>query len=114
MPSVNFRAPRGLTERAFKARRAIGDPISTSKSTPRFIAPPPPTRPNLPLSLGEVLDVTAIEQAGQLVFHMVGDTGGVYGTDVEDAVAAEMVDGTSITTAPASRLVPRFSTSSAT
>jgi Calcineurin-like phosphoesterase len=94
MPSVNLKGPRGgplgSAQRAFKSRRPVGDPIASSKSTPRFIPPPPPTRPNLALALGDVMDVTAIQKAGKLVFHAVGDTGGVYGPDIEEAVASEM------------------------
>jgi hypothetical protein len=90
MPHVNMQSPRGPIARTFKSRRPFGDPISASKSTPRYIPPPLPTRPNLKLSLGDLLDVTPIQQAGKLVFHAVGDTGGVYGADVEEAVAAQM------------------------
>ena len=94
MPHVNLRRPRGgpagAPQRTFKPRRAIGDPVASSKSTPRFIPPPAPTKPDLTLTLASVMDVSAIEQAGKLILHCVGDTGGVNGTDVEDAVAEQM------------------------
>jgi hypothetical protein len=94
MPHVNLGGPRGgvhgSPQRPFKPRRAVGDPVSTSKTTPRFIMPPPPTKTDLTLALADVMDVSAIEKSGKLILHAVGDTGGVYGPDVEEAVAGQM------------------------
>jgi hypothetical protein len=56
--------------------------------------PPPVRQEHAPfrLALAEVLPARcrAIEQAGQLVFHMVGDTGGVNGTGAQQNVADHM------------------------
>ncbi len=74
-----------------KARRPFGDPVSPTKTTPRFIPPPFTNLQNLVLPLEVVLRSTAeekrIQDAGKLVFHVVGDTGGVHGTTAQEAVA---------------------------
>jgi hypothetical protein len=32
----------------------------------------------------------SVQDTGRLIFHMVGDTGGIYGPDLQEAIAAEM------------------------
>jgi Calcineurin-like phosphoesterase len=77
-----------------KTRRPFGDPTAETKSTPRFIAPPFTNLQNLVLPLDIVLRNPAeekrIEDAGKLVFHCVGDTGGIHGTVVQEAIAHAM------------------------
>jgi len=72
--------------------RPPGDPVSSAKGTPRFLPPPPRRFDSLSLALKVVLpdEAAAAESAGTLVFDAVGDTGGVYGDDVEKAIAHAM------------------------
>jgi 3',5'-cyclic AMP phosphodiesterase CpdA len=77
-----------------KTRRSFGDPVAHVKGDPRFIAPPFTNFQNLNLPLDIVLRNPAedqrIAQAGRLVFHAVGDTGGIHGTDTQEAIAHAM------------------------
>jgi hypothetical protein len=75
-----------------KNPRTIGDPVAAPKPTPRFLIPPPLTRSNLALPLSAILpqEAATVQSAGELVFHTVGDTGGVYGDNVQKAVADAM------------------------
>ncbi len=77
-----------------KMRRAFGDPVAALKAQPRFIAPPLTNFQNLTLPLNVVLrdkvEVERIEDAGKLIFHTVGDTGGVKGEEAQEAVAHAM------------------------
>jgi hypothetical protein len=75
-----------------KARRPVGEPVSPAAAHARFIPPPPFTAQSLTLPLDAILpgvtdEVTA---AGKLVFHSLGDTGGIHGTVTQDAIAAAM------------------------
>jgi hypothetical protein len=58
----------------------------------RFIPPPSTNLDNLELALGVVLpdEAAAADASGRLVFHTVGDTGGVHGDDVQKAIASAM------------------------
>ena len=77
-----------------KTRRPFGDPVAETKSTPRFLPPPFTNLQNLVLPLDVVLrnpdEEKRIKGAGKLVFHCVGDTGGIYGTAAQEAVAHAM------------------------
>ncbi len=75
-----------------KSRRPPGDPSSAPKPYPRFIAPPTTNLNNLSLALDVILpdEAKAAEDAGLLVFHSVGDTGGIHGDDVERAISDAM------------------------
>jgi hypothetical protein len=77
-----------------KKRRPFGEPVSEDKRTPRFIPPPFTNFQNLSLPLDVILrDATEsqrIEDNGKLIFHCVGDTGGIHGTDTQEAVAHAM------------------------
>jgi hypothetical protein len=80
-----------------KLRRAFGDPVSAIKPNPVFKAiPPDHTQPdNLNYDIANILpadQLAAINQAGKLVFHSVGDTGGISGTDIQDEIAGQMED----------------------
>jgi hypothetical protein len=77
-----------------KQRRPFGDPVADEKGHPRFIPPPFTNLQNLNLPLDVVLRDPAeeerIKQAGKLVFHCVGDTGGIHGTATQEAIAHAM------------------------
>lgn len=77
-----------------KTRRPFGDPVAQLKTTPRFIPPPFTNLQNLNLPLDLVLRDPAeegrIAQSGKLVFHCVGDTGGIHGTAAQEAIAHAM------------------------
>jgi predicted phosphodiesterase len=75
-----------------KARRAFLDPVSEPAASPQF-EPVPQDPPNyLDMPLDTVLPgaTQAAAKAGSLVFHSVGDTGGINGTQTQEAVAAAM------------------------
>ncbi|HYM21362.1 MAG TPA: metallophosphoesterase [Candidatus Kapabacteria bacterium] len=78
-----------------KVRRAFGDPVSAPKPNQRFI-PIPPTfkKPSdLVFPLSNVVPssvITKIKQAGKIVFHTVGDTGGINGGEIQTAIADQM------------------------
>ena len=75
-----------------KVRRPVGDPVSTLKQNTRFIQVPegPPALLKVPFSLFDPAASAAATAAGKLVFHCVGDTGGVHGTATEEAIATGM------------------------
>ncbi len=86
---------KGFHGAAFaKQPRGLGDPISPASDNPHFEALPPFTATNLTLPLGTILPGVGaeIENAGRLVFHALGDTGGIHGTETEIAVATAMQD----------------------
>jgi predicted phosphodiesterase len=68
--------------------------MAAEKATPRFIPPPITNLENLNLPLDIVLRNPAeerrLEQAGKIVFHCVGDTGGIHGTATQEAIAHAM------------------------
>jgi hypothetical protein len=75
-----------------KPRRVTGDPVAVLKQNTRFI-PVPQAAPALlkvPFSLFDPNESAAATAAGKLVFHCVGDTGGVHGTATEEAIAVAM------------------------
>jgi hypothetical protein len=75
-----------------KIRRAVGEPVANEKEPLRFEPPPPPSVQNFTLSL-DVVDPQAAAAAaanGKLVFHCVGDTGGIHGEATQTAVADAM------------------------
>src|SRR5215471_5126504 len=93
-------APRA--NRFAKARRPFLDPISQPKNNPHFEKPPVTNNVNLTLPLGVILpDVAAeAERAKRLVFHVIGDSGGIHGDDVQVAVAEAMEAQINATKAP--------------
>jgi hypothetical protein len=76
-----------------KQPRAYGSPVAVEKEFPTFIDPPLTNRTNLNLPLEVVVPhVSArVQDSGKLVFHTVGDTGGIHGTDVQESIAEAMV-----------------------
>lgn len=75
-----------------KAKRPLGDPVAAPKPFPRFIPPPPTNLTNLSLAMDVILpdEAKAAQDSGVLIFHSVGDTGGIHGDDVEKAIAQAM------------------------
>lgn len=89
------------TQGVGKPRRAVGDPVSALKQMTRFI-PVPEQAPGLlkvPFSIFDPKANQAVVNAGKLVFHCVGDVGGIHGTATEEAIAVAMEN--QITAAPA-------------
>jgi len=82
-----------------KPRRAVGDPVAALKQMTRFIPVPQPAPSNLavPLSVLDPAASEAAQKAGKIVFHCVGDTGGIHGTATQEAIATAMEE--QITTA---------------
>lgn len=77
-----------------KPRRQVGDPVAALKQMTRFIKVPESAPHNLavPLSILDPAASQAAQKAGKLVFHCVGDTGGIHGTATQEAIAAAMED----------------------
>jgi hypothetical protein len=76
-----------------KEKRPLGDPVSLPKPYPRFIPPPLTNLQNLSLNLDLILsesEYNSIIKTGSLVFHSVGDTGGINGDEVEKSIADAM------------------------
>ena len=81
------------SNRIGKQHRAFGDPVAFLKSTPKFEEVPAPVpEGNLMLPLSAISKGVSddIDHANVLVFHCVGDTGGINGTEAQDAIAKEM------------------------
>jgi Calcineurin-like phosphoesterase len=79
--------------RTHKQLPAFQQIMHARKSSPRFIPIPTPQPPNCTLPLSAILgsdEVKTIQDAGKIVLHAVGDTGGYNGTDTEEAVAEAM------------------------
>ncbi len=75
-----------------KVRRPYGDPVSDLKDITRFI-PVPQTAPanlKVPLSIFDPKASANATTGGKLVFHCVGDVGGIHGTATQDAIATAM------------------------
>jgi calcineurin-like phosphoesterase family protein len=77
-----------------KQRRPVGDPVAALKDMTRFIPIPQsaPGRLSAPFSIFDPKASQAALKAGKLVFHCVGDTGGIHGTATEEAIAVAMED----------------------
>lgn len=75
-----------------KPHRATGEPVSPAPEHARFIPPPPFTGTSLTLPLEAILPGVGkeVNEAGCLVFHALGDTGGIHGTEMQDAISAAM------------------------
>ncbi|HXU20255.1 MAG TPA: metallophosphoesterase [Verrucomicrobiae bacterium] len=84
--------PDPTAQRFGKTRRPFGDPVAIAKNTPYFIPPPPTNLVNLNMPMSAILpdEASVSETAGKLVFHSVGDTGGIHGDDVEIAISNAM------------------------
>jgi hypothetical protein len=88
-------APRLTRHHAVgKQRRPVGDPVAAQKDTARFepIPRPAPQQLAVPFSIFDPKASQAAQDSGKLVFHCVGDVGGVNGTATQEAVAVAMED----------------------
>lgn len=88
---------RTLSNTFSKVGAPFGEPVSPIKPNPVFKAIPSNyTQPvDLTYDISNVLkanQITSINNAGKRVFHCVGDTGGFYGTDIQDELASQMKD----------------------
>jgi predicted phosphodiesterase len=72
----------------------IGHPVTNFPDEPRFQPPPPLAGAKFNLPLEAVLPgvTEQAEKTGALVFHALGDTGGIHGNETQNAVAAAMQD----------------------
>lgn len=79
-------------QRPGKNRRQPGNPVADPKPYPKFIPPPATNLVNLSLDLDLILpdEAKAAQDTDSLVFHSVGDTGGIHGDDVERAISNAM------------------------
>lgn len=77
-----------------KTRRPFLEPISDPKNNPHFEKLPATNNVNLTLPLRVIVpDAAATAQSeGKLVFHVIGDSGGIHGDDIQVAVAEAMED----------------------
>ena len=78
-----------------KPKRAFNDPVSILKSDPKFNPIPdqhvPPADFTYDVAKALTADkMEAIKEAGKIVFHSFGDSGGIYGTDIQTALAVQM------------------------
>jgi len=75
-----------------KERRQEGDPVATLKESTRFEPIPhsAPHRLSVPFNVFDPAASHAAEAAGKLVFHCVGDVGGVHGTATQEAISETM------------------------
>jgi Calcineurin-like phosphoesterase len=102
-PAARIQFPQAHTERTppgygrkqqfGKERRPTGDPVADPKEPLRFETPPPPATPgNFHLQLEAIVPEVAARAAEskKLVFHCVGDTGGIHGESVQTAIAEAM------------------------
>lgn len=77
-----------------KRRRDPGDPVAELKQMTRFepIPTPAPTSLSVPFDVFDPEASGAATKAGKLVFHCVGDTGGIHGTATQESIAGAMED----------------------
>jgi Calcineurin-like phosphoesterase len=85
--------PRSNT--THKISRPFGEPVSAVKPHPRFVPIPDKFQKpgNLNYSIENIIGkgkLTSIKKSGQIIFHTVGDTGGINGTEIQDAIAQQM------------------------
>jgi hypothetical protein len=81
-------------QRFSKTRRPFLEPISDAKNNPHFEKPPITNNVNLTMPLRIILphEAATATREGKLVFHVIGDSGGIHGDDVQVAVAEAMED----------------------
>ncbi|HEY6534565.1 MAG TPA: metallophosphoesterase [Candidatus Nitrosocosmicus sp.] len=92
-PHFTYKDKKGHHHKPGKEKRPLGDPVAYPKPFPKFIPPPATNLQYLSLDLDLIIpeeESKAILDSGSLVFHSVGDTGGIHGDDVEKAIADAM------------------------
>jgi predicted phosphodiesterase len=72
----------------------LGNPVTNVSEQPRFLPLPLFTGTSRALPLEAILPGVTEQsrKAGRLVFHSLGDTGGIHGSETQNAVAAAMQD----------------------
>ena len=75
-----------------KQRRPIGDPVAPLKEMTRYtpVPQPPPNHLSVSLDVFDPKASSAAVRAQKLVFHCLGDSGGIHGTATQEAVALAM------------------------
>jgi hypothetical protein len=73
----------------------FGNPVAPLKPNPAFkVIPPNHVQPaDVTYDVAKILtpaQIAAINTAGKIVFHSVGDTGGINGTAIQDEIAVQM------------------------
>ena len=79
--------------RTSKPRPAFAEPFNAHSAFPRFVPIPVPQPVNTTLALSTIIGAPAINNittAGRIIFHSVGDSGGINGIDVQQAVSDAM------------------------
>jgi hypothetical protein len=76
-----------------KPKRAFNDPVSPPPRSPAFIRPPLTNNVNLSVPLDVILPGAdaRITKAKAMVFHAVGDSGGIHGTETQEGLAGVMM-----------------------
>jgi hypothetical protein len=86
-------------------RRAFGNPVAAAVPNPAYEAPPFTNKVNLLLPIHVIMPDQWIADAGKIVFHSVGDTGGVSDGAVQQTSIAHVmqaqVDAAAATEKPA-------------
>lgn len=87
--------PTARGNNTHKVKRPFGDPVELYKPNHRFIPIPGKFKKpgDLTLKLSDVLSnssVSKINDSKKIVFHMVGDTGGIHGTETQENIAYQM------------------------
>jgi hypothetical protein len=72
----------------------VGHPVTNFPDEPRFQPLPAPDSADFTLKLETILPgvTDECEKAGSLAFHALGDTGGLHGSETQNAVVAAMQD----------------------
>jgi hypothetical protein len=97
-----------------KPRRQDGDPVAALKEMIRFepIPHPAPQRLAVPFSVFDPDASIAAEDANKLVFHFVGDVGGVNGTATQESIHVSSTSSVTWFTSTGSRSCTRLSSTS--
>ena len=76
-----------------KPKRAFNDPVAPLPKHPTFIRPPITNNVNLTVPLDVLVPGAGskIAQSKTMVFHCVGDSGGIHGTETQEGLADLMV-----------------------
>jgi hypothetical protein len=82
-----------LSSNVSKTRRPFGQPVSDAKGHPRYYQIPHTPPANLLLPIDTIMTGISAEiiAAKKLVFHAVGDTGGIKGEEMQEMVSQVMV-----------------------
>ena len=87
--NLNPPTPMPLPLTFSKPKRPFNDPVSPAPHHPAFIRPPLTNNVNLTVPLDVILPGAdaRIAKAKTMVFHAVGDSGGIHGTETQEGLA---------------------------